>query len=91
MKFCYPSAKHSSDVIITIIMYIYHALMDALSVHMIQIINLNPIFDTHSTCIARTLLMQFTQHYMKQKKKKNITKTKTNKKRNTTTTTKTEK
>ena len=47
MKFCYPSAKQTSDVIIIIIMYIYHALMDALSVHMIQIINLNPIFDTH--------------------------------------------
>ena len=28
-------------------MYIYHALMDAMSVHMIQIINLNTIFNTH--------------------------------------------
>ena len=33
-------------IIITIIMYIYHALINALSAHMIQI-NLNMIFYTH--------------------------------------------
>ena len=40
------SLKHAQIIIIIIIMYIYHALINALSAHMIHI-NLNMIFYTH--------------------------------------------
>ena len=50
---------HSRLIIIIIIMYIYHALINALSAHMIHI-NLNMIFCTHvEHSLTKTIYIKF--------------------------------
>ena len=48
------------DTLITIIMYIYHALINALSTHIIHIINLNTIFSTEDSPTKTIYIRHFT-------------------------------
>ena len=59
----YVSSQSLSSLIIIIIMYIYHALINALSAHMTHI-NLNTIFYVYTRGACTVLPKQFTTNFI---------------------------
>ena len=56
---CITDVMNKAGIIIIIIMYIYHALINALSAHVIHI-NLNMIFYTHvKHCPTKTVYIKY--------------------------------